>query len=131
MAMALSKIQVSDPGPSWPSCLAHLSTTCSSGALRMVLCLSCVVNNLFKNCSQNLIPSETLVAMATKIEFFKQFFKNLLLNHWSDFLIISQECSLVTHFKNYSRNFDRSINMALVNGRFLYYMDMKKFLKNL
>ena len=30
-----------------------------------------------------------------------------------------------------SRNFDPSINMALVNGGFLHYMDMKKFLKNL
>ena len=38
---------------------------------------------LFKNCSQNLIPSKTLVA--------KGFFKNLLLwNHRSDFEIISQ-----------------------------------------
>ena len=37
----------------------------------------------------------------------------------------------VTLFKNCSRNFDPSINMALVNGGFLHYMDMKKFLKNL
>ena len=30
-----------------------------------------------------------------QIEFFKDFFKNLLLwNHWSDFEIISQECPL-------------------------------------
>ena len=29
------------------------------------------------------------------------------------------------------RNFDPSINMALVNGGFLHSMDMKKFLKNL
>ena len=34
---------------------------------------------LFKNRSQNLIPSETLVAIATKCKIFKQFFKNLLL----------------------------------------------------
>ena len=29
------------------------------------------------------------------------------------------------------RNFDPSINMALVNGGFLHYMDMNKFLRNL
>ena len=36
----------------------------------------------------------------------------------------------MTHFKNCSQNFGLSINMALVNGGFLHYMDMKKFLKN-
>ena len=62
----------------------------------------------------------------------KNFVKNLLLrNRWSDFEIISQECSLGDRFKNCSRNFDLSINMALVNGGFLHYMDMEKFLKNL
>ena len=38
--------------------LAHLSTTCSRGAIRVVRCLSCVVNNFFKhllpNCWANL-----------------------------------------------------------------------------
>ena len=38
----------------------------------------------------------------------------------------------MTLLKNCSRNFDPSINMALVNRDFLHYMDMKKkFLKNL
>ena len=37
----------------------------------------------------------------------------------------------VTLFKNCSRNFDPSKNIALVSGGFLHYMDMKKFLKNL
>ena len=61
----------------------------------------------------------------------KKFLKNLLLrNRWSDFEIISQECSLGDPFQNCSRNFDPSINMALVNGGFLHYVDMKKFLKN-
>ena len=72
--------------------LAHLSTTCSRGAFRVVQCLLCVVKNFFKhllfpNCwanldqtwqecslggplrklfTENLIPSKTLVAMATK-----------------------------------------------------------------
>ena len=62
----------------------------------------------------------------------KKFLKNLLLrNRRSDFEIISQECSLGNPFQKCSRNFDPSINMALVNGGFLHYMDMKKFLKNL
>ena len=61
----------------------------------------------------------------------KKFLKNLLWNRWSDFEIISQECSLGDPFKKCSRNFDPSINMAVVNGGFLHYMDMKKFLKNL
>ena len=62
----------------------------------------------------------------------KKFLKNLLLrNCWSDFEIISQECSFGDTFQKCSRNFDPSINMALVNGGFLHYKDMKKFLKNL
>ena len=104
--------------------LAHLSTTCSRGAFRVVMCPSCVVNNFFKhllpqtarpiwtklgrilpwevllkNCSQNLIPSKT-GCHGNEIEFFKQFFKNLLLwNRWSDFEIISQECSFGDPFQ--------------------------------
>ena len=66
------------------------------------------------------------------MKFFKQFFKNLLLWHRrSDFEIISQECSLGDPLQKCSRNFDPSINMALMNGGFLHYRDMKKFLKNL
>ena len=62
----------------------------------------------------------------------KKFLKNLLRIHWSDFEIISQECSLGDPFQNCSRDFDLSIKMALVNGGFLHYMDMKnKFIKNL
>ena len=61
----------------------------------------------------------------------KKFLKNLLRNCWSDFEIISPECSLGDPFQKCSQNFDLSINMALVNGGFLHYMDMKKFLKNL
>ena len=59
----------------------------------------------------------------------KKFLKNLLLrNCWSDFEIISQECSLGDLFKKCLQNFDLSINMALVNGGFLHYTDMKKFM---
>ena len=62
----------------------------------------------------------------------KKFLKNFFLqNRLSDFEIISQECSSGALFKNCSQNFDLSINMTLVNGGFLHYMDMKKFLKNL
>ena len=60
-----------------------------------------------------------------------KFLKNLLLgNRWSDFEIISQECSLGNPFHNFCRNFDMSKNMALVNGGFLHYTYIKKFLKN-
>ena len=53
----------------------------------------------FKNCSQNSIPSKTLVAMAMKW-IFKQFYKNILLwNHWSNFEIISQEHTLGDPFQ--------------------------------
>ena len=61
----------------------------------------------------------------------KRFLKNnLLRNCWSDFEIISQECSLGDPFQKLFAKFDLSINMALVNGGFLHYMVMKKFLKN-
>ena len=116
--------------------LAQLSTTCTRGAFRVLMCPSSVVCRpssvvrrasstislnifssqtagpiwtklgrnvplkvFFKTCPQNWIPSKTLVAMATKLNF-KQFLKNLLLrNHWSDFGIISQECSLGDPFQ--------------------------------
>ena len=62
----------------------------------------------------------------------RKFLKNLLLrNCWSDFEIISQECSLSDPLQKCSQNFDLYINMALVDGGFLHYMDMKKFLKKL
>ena len=60
----------------------------------------------------------------------KKFLKNLLRNCWSDFEVISQECSLGDPFKKCSRNYDPFVNMALVNGAFLHFRDMKKFLKN-
>ena len=61
----------------------------------------------------------------------KKFLKNFLRNRWSDFEIISQECSLGDPFQKCLQNFDPSINMALVNGGLLRYMDMQKFFKNL
>ena len=60
----------------------------------------------------------------------KKFLKNSFLkNRWSDFEIISQECSLGDPFQKHLQNFDLSINMALVNWGFLHNTDMKKFVK--
>ena len=55
----------------------------------------------------------------------KLFFQNC----FSDFEIILQDVPWVTVFKICSQNFYLSINMALVNGGFLHYTDMKKYLK--
>ena len=136
--------------------LAHLSTTCSRGAFRVVMCLSCVINIFFKHllpnrwanldqtwqeCSlggllQKLFTEFDSIKNSgchgNELEFFKLFLKNLLFwNHGSNFEIISQECSLGDPFQNCLQNFDLPKNMALVNGGFLHYRDMKKFLKNL
>ena len=54
----------------------------------------------------------------------KKFLKNLFLQKcWSDFEIISQECSLGDLFKNCSQNFDLSMNMDLVNGGGLWALN--------
>ena len=87
--------------------LAHLSTTCSRGAFRITWYPSSVVCRASSTISLN-ISSQTTRPIWTKLG------KNV---PW------------VTLFKNCSRNFDLSINMALVNGGFLHYTDMKKFLK--
>ena len=58
----------------------------------------------------------------------KKFLKDLQYR-WSDFEIVSQECSLCDPFQKCSQNFDMSINMVLVNGGFLHYTDMKKLIK--
>ena len=49
------------------------------------------------------------------VRFLKQFHRNI---------------PRVTLYKTCLQNFDLSINIALVNGGFLHYMDMKKFLEN-
>ena len=84
--------------------LAHLSTTCSRGAFRVVVCPSCVVNNFFKHLLhlnrwanldqtwQECFMGGLLQKLCTEFDsiknsgchgnetdFFKQFFKNLLL----------------------------------------------------
>ena len=89
------------------------------------MCPSCIVNNFFKHLLRNRWANldktwqecslrGPLQKMFTEfdsiknsgchgneIEFFKQFFKNLLLwNRWSDFEIISQKCSLCDPFQN-------------------------------
>ena len=50
----------------------------------------------------------------------KKFLKELFFSE-----IISQKCSFVTLFKTVLRNFDSSINVAVVNGGYLRYTDMK------
>ena len=134
--------------------LAHLSTTCSRGAFRW-WCPSCVINNFFKHllpnrwanldqtwqeCSmggplQKLFTEFDSIKNSgchgSEMEFFKQFFKNLLWNHWSDFEIISQECSLGDPFQKLFAKFWSVHKYG--SGEwvfFLHYMDMKKFLKN-
>ena len=60
----------------------------------------------------------------------KKFIKNVLLwNRRSDFKIILQEFYLCDPFQIVFMKLWSSLNMALVNGGFLHYKDMKKFLK--
>ena len=60
----------------------------------------------------------------------KYFLKILLLwNGWSDLKFISRKYSLNTFFKICVRNFDRSRNMALVNGGYLLSTEIKELLK--
>ena len=59
----------------------------------------------------------------------KKFIKNLLQSSWSDFEIILQECLSGDPFKKLLVKFCPFINMALLNGGFVHYADMKKFIK--
>ena len=98
---------------------------CSRGDFRVVMCPSCVVNSFFKhlllpNRWANLDPTWQACSLGgplqklftefdsiknsgchgNEVEFFKQFFKNLLLwNPWFDFEMILQECSLGDPFQ--------------------------------
>ena len=86
---------------------------------------------LLKTCSRNfdLPRNMAQVNWGYNMEM-KNFLKiHLLWNPWSDFKIISKQCSLGDHFQKCLRNSDPSRNMALVNGVHLHYSDMKKFLK--
>ena len=62
----------------------------------------------------------------------KKLLKNLLLrNNWSDFEIISQECSLGDPFQKLFAKFWSVYKYGSGEwGLFLHYMDLKKFLKN-
>ena len=100
---------------------------------------------LFKNCSWNFNPSKNmaakfwsvnnyasgecgLLALYRHVEILKKSSLKPLLRFWNSFagLFLSWPFS-----KFVCKNFDPSIIMALVNGGFLHYTDMKKFLKNL
>ena len=62
----------------------------------------------------------------------KEFFNNLLLwNCWLDFGIISQICSLGDPFQKLFVKFGSIKNVALVNGGYLHYTEIKEFFKNL
>ena len=105
--------------------LAHLSTKCSRGALRVVLTPPSVVHheqffkcllllnhwaNLDQTRHESFLggPLQKLYTEfdsiknsgcnGNQMEFFKHFFKNLW-NRWSDFEMISQECSLDDPFQ--------------------------------
>ena len=85
-----------------------------------------------KNCSQNLIPSKTLVAMATKWNFLANSLKIFSSETASRILkLFYRDVPWVTLFKTCSWNFDPSKIVALVNGGFLHYTEMKEFFKNL
>ena len=106
-------------GASKSSFLAHLSTTCSRGAFTVAMGLLSVVSNFFKHlpnrwanlegmfhgrssskCSQNVIPSKTLIAMATKLNFLSNSLKIFSSGTAGQILkIISQECSFGDHFQ--------------------------------
>ena len=62
----------------------------------------------------------------------KKFLKNLLRNRWSDFEIISQECSLGAPFpKLFVKFLSAQRHGSDEWGLLALYRDMKKFLKNL
>ena len=105
--------------------LACLSTSCSRGAFRVVVCPSsllrrasstisppnrwanldqtwqeCFLGSPFQNLFTEFDSIKISGCHGKEIEFFKQFLKNLFLrNHWSDFEIILQECSLGDPFQ--------------------------------
>ena len=69
---------------------------------------------LFKKCSRHFDPSINMALVNWGFSHYrdmKKFLKNLLLrNCWSDFEIISQECSLCDPFQKVFAKFDLSIN---------------------
>ena len=67
------------------------------------------------------------------MDFFKEYFKNLLWNRWTNFEIISQDCSLGDPLQKLFAKFWSSKNIAAFEGggRAGEDTDMKKFFKNL
>ena len=66
-----------------------------------------------------------------QMEFFKEFFKNLLLwKCWSDFEIVSQDCSLGDPFQKLFAKFWSIKKHGCHGGGFLRCVDLKKFFKN-
>ena len=84
------------------SLLAHLSTTSSSGACRVVRCPSCVINNFFKHL--------------------------LLQNRWANLDQTWQECSLGGPLQKLFTEFDSIKNSGCHDNEIEFF---KEFLKNL
>ena len=95
-----------------------------------IISQECLVT-VFKNCSRRFDPSINMLMGATCT--IRRTWRNSL-NIFETTGQVSKyffrSVPWVTVFKNRSRNFDASRNMAVVNGGYLHYTDMKKFLKN-
>ena len=85
----------------WRKFLKKSSSLKPLGQILTITWLECSLGGpLSKIVHRNFDSSKTLVAMATKWNLLKKFFKILLLwNRWSDFEIISQSCSLGDPFQ--------------------------------
>ena len=90
---------------------------------------------LYQDCSSNSDSSKNMAARGRSLfslYIYIENFKNLLVrNHWTDFNIILQKCSLVILYQDCSRHLDSSKNMA-ARGRGLFspYIYIENF-KNL
>ena len=89
---------------------------------------------LFKNCTRNFDPSINMVLVNGGFSHYgdmKKFLKNFLLrNCWSDFEIISQECSLGDPFQKLIAKFWSVYKYSSGEWRLFALYGMKKFLKN-
>ena len=90
---------------------------------------------LFKKCRRNFDPSIKMALVNGGFLHYtdiKKFIKKIFSDEragqiWKKF---HRNVPWVTLFKKCLQNFDPSLNMVLVNGGFMHYTDMKKFLKN-
>ena len=90
---------------------------------------------LYQDCSSHLDSSKTMAARGRGLfspYIYIENFKNLVVrNHWTDFHIILQKCSLVILYQDCSSHLDSSKNMAARGrGLFSLYIYIENF-KNL